>query len=137
MKLFEAITVFSAIVTSSLVYAADGPEVVEYDYRAECTTKATGGDGARSGCDSAWSTHKVPSGYAYVEDKLEKGFTSKNGSEKRCDHAWTDEVEIVKGTGITQPTTLKVRAHARSPRGHFAGRGWAKCYFKGVYVKYK
>jgi hypothetical protein len=76
-------------------------EVVEFDYRAECTTEATGGDGVRHGCSSEWSTHTVPSGYVYIENKLEKGTTSNNGSENYCDHEFSDQVEVVPNTGIT------------------------------------
>ncbi len=131
-------TIFIVSLMSASFFPAQvlAQEVIEFDYRAECTTEATGGDGVRHSCRSEWSTHTVPSGYVYIENKLEKGTTSDAGSENYCEHEFSDLVEVVSGTGITQPRTLKVRAVARSPKGHFTGRGWSKCYFRGVYVKY-
>lgn len=108
---------------------------IPFVYRAECTTAATGCDGSRESCASGWTTNSVPEGYVYAKDRLEKTFESANGSEHYCEHKWEDFVEVIPGTGIEQPRTLKIRARARSPRGNCAGRGWAKCRFNGFSVK--
>ena len=104
---------------------------------AECTTQETGCDGVRHGCQSGLSKNKLPSGYVYVVSKFEKWCNSCAGSENDCSHWWEDWVEIIPGSGITQPTSIVVQASARGPRGNCAGRGWSKCGYKAPYTKYK
>ena len=36
-------------------------------------------------------------------------------------------VEVIPNSGITQPATATASAHARSPSGHWSGRGWESC----------
>lgn len=112
-------------------------EELEIMLTAECTTKETGVDGVRHSCDSDWQFQTVPDGYVIVEKSLNRVCTSCNGSENNCDAVFDDMIEVIPGTGILQPRTLKVRARARGPKGHAKGRGWSKCKFTAKYVKYK
>lgn len=100
------------------------------EFRTNCTTKATGCDGTRSSCYSNPQEHTVPSGYVLVEKSLDVIHESRNGSAYSCDVSFRDWIEVVPGTGIKQPTTIWMRAHARSPKGHCAGRGWMHCLYK-------
>lgn len=107
---------------------------------AECTTDATGGDGVRHDCDSTPTAISAPRGFVFIKDGpmgLAGGKTSGNGSEHECRYEWGDYVEIVPGTGIVQPRTFTLTAHARSPSGHFSGRGWAACRFQLTLTAYQ
>jgi len=103
---------------------------------AECTTKSTEPSGKRNSCRSEWSILRAPDGHVFVKDDLEIHWEGKNGSENEAFVEWDDEVEIIKGTGIEMPQTLRVAVRARSPKGHASGRGWSKVKFVVPYVKY-
>ena len=104
---------------------------------AECTTDATGGDGVRHGCDSEVTRINAPAGHVFAEKTLQGGETSGNGSEHECRQGWDEYVEVIPGTKIMQPRVITLQAHARSPKGHFAGRGWAKCKYTVEISKYQ
>jgi hypothetical protein len=104
---------------------------------AECTTKETGGDGARNGCDSDVTRITAPDNHVFAEKTLAGGEVSGNGSEHECRFNWADYVEVIPDTKIMQPRTMTLQAHALSPKGHFSGRGWAKCKFSVELTKYK
>lgn len=94
---------------------------------AECTTDETGGDGVRHDCNSEPSTGTAPDGFVFNQNQAVVSKTSGTGDEHSCNFGWSDFTEVLPGTGITQPKTFTLSAHARSPSGHWAGRGWAKC----------
>lgn len=103
----------------------------------ECTTEATDGDGVRHSCSSSWSTFTTPADHVVVEKGVRCVKTNANGSENSCDIRFANWVEIIPGTGIVQPMTVSVRAEARGPRGHWAGRGWTNCSCSGQVVKFR
>jgi|GEM_PF-5727834 len=103
--------------------------------KANCTTSPTGGDGRRHACDSPWQEYKAPGDFVIAERGLTVRETSGNGSEHGCPHHFDGYVEVIPGTGIKQPTIFRLRAHARSPKGHWAGRGWAFCEANFVQVE--
>jgi hypothetical protein len=103
---------------------------------AECTTRPTGGDGVRHGCSSKRSEIRAPEGHVFVQNSLQGGLTSGAGSQRDCRFAWDNYIEVIPGTGITQPATLYLSAHARGPKGHFAGRGWAHCRYTVKITRY-
>lgn len=104
---------------------------------AECTTDETGGSGVRHDCDSAPSTGSAPDGYVFSQNQALVTKSSGNGDESDCNFGWSDFVEVVPGSGLTQPRTFTLSAHARSPSGHWAGRGWANCSATLRLAKYK
>jgi len=129
-------TSLALFVTGSLVCSfAFGATMQEI--AAECTSKATGGDGTRNSCDSAVTRITAPDNHVFAEKTLAGGETSGSGSEHECRLKWEDYIEVIPGTKITQPRTVTLQAHARSPRGHFTGRGWAKCRYTVEVTKYK
>ena len=79
----------------------------------------------------------APEGFVFIKDSIKIGCRSCNGSENRCDVQWADYVEIIPGTGIKLPRTVKTRAYARGPKGHFSGRGWSKYTVVVKYTKYQ
>jgi|GEM_PF-1792891 len=101
----------------------------------ECTTDGTSWSGARRSCTSAWSVVTAPPNYVFNERSLSKSLRHENGSP-RVDHEWHDYVEVIPGTGIKAPRTLKARSHARSP-GCRGCRGWAKALVTATYVQYR
>jgi len=103
---------------------------------ASCTTRETGLSGVRHACDSAVQVVRAPSGHVFAERTLAQRSYSGNGSEHNCIVEWADFVEVIPGSGITQPTALYVRAHARSPKGAARGRGWASCTYDVLISKY-
>ncbi|MER9623299.1 hypothetical protein NKI98_17955 [Mesorhizobium sp. M0222] len=103
--------------------------------KANCTTDATGGDGRRKACDSAWQEYQTPGDFVIAEISKTVRETSANGSEHECLSHFDKYVEVIPGTGIKQPTVFRLRAHARSPKGHWAGRGWEYCEATFVQVE--
>ena len=111
-------------------------DIREQTVVAECTTGTTSMSGARNGCDSAWSEAVAPTGYVFSKESLQGGEWSGAGSEHECLIAWDGNVEVIPGSKILQPTILRARAHARSAKGHGAGRGWAKCKYTVTLTKF-
>ena len=107
---------------------ADTQEIV-----AECTTDGTSTTGARHSCDSQTSRITAPDGYVLSEKTLKGGVVKSNGSENECRVGWADYVDVIPG--VTQPRTITLQAHARSPKGHSSGRGWATCKYTVEMVK--
>lgn len=107
------------------------------DVTTQCTTGGTGWDGRRKACDSQPTTIRAPEGYVFVVNKHTVRVTSANGSENDCRFSFDDPVEVVPGTGITQPRSFTAVAHARSPKGHSSGRGWTTCAHHLEMVSYK
>jgi hypothetical protein len=70
---------------------------------------------------------QAPDGFVLSQNSLSGGLISGNGSEQECHVDWSQMTEVLPG--ITQPRRLTLRAHALSPKGHFAGRGWATCKY--------
>ena len=104
---------------------------------ANCTTDATGGDGVRHDCDSPASIINAPPNFVFNEHSVAGGETSGNGDEHSCALKFSSYAEVVPGTGIVQPMTASLTAHARSPSGHWSGRGWESCTYTIALVKYK
>ena len=115
----------------SFAFAATTQEIA-----AECTTKPTGLDGIRDTCDSAVTRITAPDNHVFAEKTLAGGETSGTGSEHECRLKWEDYIEVIPGKKIMQPRTVTLQAHARGPRGHLAGRGWAKCKYTVEVTKY-
>lgn len=103
------------------------PVVQTVSVSAQCTTDKTGGDGVRHACDSERQTTTAPAGYVLAKETVSGGLTSGNGSEQECHVGWADPIDVIPG--VPQPRTITLVAHARSPKGHWAGRGWATCKF--------
>lgn len=107
---------------------AEAQEIV-----AQCKTEGTEASGVRHACDSQVNLITDPNGYVFAEKSLKGGLIEKNGSEYNCRVGWADYVDVVPG--ITQPRTITLQAHARSPKGHSSGRGWATCKYTIEMVK--
>lgn len=123
---------FLLSIAASVAAQAPEPQTVT----AECTTKETGADGKRHGCDSAWAELRAPEGFVFAEKSLTGGEWSGAGSEHNCLLRWDEYVEIIPGSAIEQPRVLRLAAHARSPKGHLSGRGWSKCKYTVKLSKY-
>ena len=110
-------------------------DIVPFEYRVSCRTAATEVDGSRHNCYSDRVTNVAPVGYVYNKDTMNNEPTSWNGSEYQCQFQWDDYVEIIKGTGIKMPRTVRILAYALSPVGPFTGTGWADCRYRGELTK--
>ena len=126
-SLFPAIVVLVAVLLAPAQAALAQVQALT----AECTTRQTGGDGARHRCTSDPQTIVAPEDHVLIENSLKIERLSRNGTGGYCsDHIeWGNYVEIIPGSGITQPTSLTVHVSARSPRGYWTGRGWIRCRF--------
>ena len=105
---------------------------VEQTLWAECLTRETGGDGVRHRCYSGWESIEAPEGYVLGQNSLEGGVKYRRGSENSCSVEWDDFVEVLPG--IEQPKTLRIRAYARGPKGHFSGTGKTNCGYTVMMV---
>jgi len=104
---------------------------------SEVTTKGTNLNGTRESADSEWSKVTVPEGFVIVEKKTKVHELSAAGSEHDCEVKYEDYVEVIAGTGITQPRTILVKTHARSPKNEHGARGWMKVKVEYEAVRYK
>lgn len=137
MKNFRgALAVAATLVSvSSAVIAGVTNDIVTQEISTQCTTRPTGGDGRRHGCQSDWVKLTVPSGYVINKDASQVRVTSGAGSHSLCHQRFSGEVEVVAGTGLMAPTVTEIQADARGPSGHWAGRGWAHCKADVVFTK--
>lgn len=124
----------ASFITFASCFAASAQQMT---ITAECTTEDTGGDGVRHDCQSSPSVGTAPEGFVFNQNEILLSKTSGNGDEHRCDFGWGDFKEVIPDTGITQPSTFTLSAFARSPSGHWAGRGWANCTATISLVKFK
>lgn len=109
-----------------------------FEIWSEITTESTDLDGARHSATSGWDTNTAPANHVINQNTVKVEWASQNGSENSYDLIYEGWVEIVPGTLLKFPTTIKVRTYARSPKGKFGvGRGWSKIKVTGEYVKYK
>ncbi|WP_338911932.1 hypothetical protein [Mycetohabitans rhizoxinica] len=97
------------------------------EIEAKCTTGGTSAGGERKGCDSELSSFTAPEGYFIAEKTLNGGLIESNGSEHDCRVGWADPTDVIPG--VTQHRTITLQAHARSPKGHSSGSGWARCKY--------
>lgn len=107
-----------------------------FQIAAECKTKETGLDGVRDSEWSAWSSNTAPEGYVINDRIVKHEWVSRAGSENKEEVIFFDHVEIVSGTGLKFPRSIKVRVYARGPKGHASGRGWSQIKVSGDYIKY-
>jgi hypothetical protein len=104
---------------------------------SEVTTDETGVDGVRHSADSDWTVFTVPANCVINKDKTSVEELTANGSEHYPNVEYADYVEVVPGTGIMAPRTIKVKTHALGPKGFKSGRGWLKVKVHFEYVQYK
>ncbi|WP_129580433.1 MULTISPECIES: hypothetical protein [Sorangium] len=138
MKHLVPLTTSAFVAACQLTHMAQAAETFPHEMIVECTTVGTTWDGARSSCYSDWETYTVPPGYIIVESSYKENRVSENGSENWIEHEWADPIEIIPGTGITAPRTIRVRVHALGPSGRFdpGRRGWTNVRIELNYIKY-
>lgn len=138
MKHFAVAVFFVFAFCSSINVSAEQVKT-DFSLAAECTTDGTNWDGSRNDCRSAQpSCYNAPPGFVVVEKSASPACTSCNGSENSCDLSFFDPVEVIEGTGITQPRKICMGAYARSPGGmnNANARGWSKCVATGKITSY-
>jgi len=102
-----------------------------------CQTDATGGDGVRHSCEGDRAFAIAEDGYVIAEKGVSWAEMSGRGSDHQCHIVFSDYVEVIPGTGITQPRKVELWATATGPSGYFKGRGWQNCHLVGYSSKYK
>lgn len=111
--------------------------MASFEITSEVTTRSTGGDGVRDSAWSGWDQNTAPADHVINRDTVKVEWLSQAGSENSFDLVYEDWAEIVPGTGLMFPRTIRVRTYARGPKGHFSGRGWSKIKVTGDYVKFR
>ncbi|WP_114556184.1 alkaline protease [Bacillus sp. K6W] len=107
----------------------------DFEVTCEVETEATSCSGARK---SAWSREDkvtAPEGFVINDREVEVHWHSQRGSENTFSQVFEDHVEIIPGTGLKFPRTMKVSVFARSSKGHCAGGGASKATFTGNFIK--
>lgn len=104
---------------------------------ARAETEATLPDGRRRAEWGPWESVTAPEGFVINKDKINVAAIVERGSENRDERVFEDWVEIIPGSGIELPRTFKVRAFARSSRGHSAGGGATEYEYTGTFVPYQ
>lgn len=104
---------------------------------SEVTTKPTGGDGVRHSEWSGWDQNTAPPDHVINRDTVKVKWLSDAGSENSYELVYEDWIEILPGTNLKFPRTIRVRTFARGPKGPFSGRGWSKIEVTGEYVKFR
>ena len=134
--MYRIVAVLAGLSLGGLALAAVGDKNPG-SISSEVTTKETGTDGVRHSADSEWTVFTVPANCAINEKKTVVNELSAAGSEHDVTVEYADYVEIAPGTDIKQPRTIKVKTHARGPKGHNSGRGWMKVRVHFEYVQFK
>ena len=116
---------------------APAAEEKKGEVASEATCGATPPSGERNSKTSDWTKFSVPEGFIINKEKTKVDIESERGSEHTYIVAYEDYVEIIDGTGIKQPTTIKVQTHSRSEKGAGGGGGNMKVKVTFFYVKYK
>ncbi|HLJ12209.1 MAG TPA: hypothetical protein VKU82_13530 [Planctomycetaceae bacterium] len=104
---------------------------------SEVTTGTSSADGSRDSADSEWTSFTVPSNFGINKEKTVIAVQSEAGSEHSYDVQYDDYVEVIPGTHIILPRTIRAQTHARSSTGPFGGRGWEKIKVTFTYVQFK
>jgi hypothetical protein len=110
--------------------------MASFEIWSETTTEPTGIDGVRHDSWSGWDVNTAPNGHVINRDTVTVVWHSDAGSENTYELIYDDWVEILPGTELKFPRTIKIRTFARGPKGPAAGRGWSKIQVSGDYVKY-
>jgi hypothetical protein len=120
--LIKRIVLTAALLAKLSMPATAAPEQLQ-PLHVHCTTEGTSSDGsgkhcADQGCMSA------PDGYVIIRDAYKVSDNSNNGGWYGIN--FSDLVEVIKGTGITQPTKVCINVGANSEAGmtHIGQRGW-------------
>ncbi|MFT3721615.1 hypothetical protein [Pseudorhodoferax sp.] len=127
----------SLLAGAALFSVAASAEELKNQIASEVKTGTTRPDGRRRSKDSDWTVWKVPESYVINKDKTTVQVVSAYGSEHSYQIEYGDDVEIIPDTGIKQPTTIRVKTHARSAKGPYGGAGSMKILVDVYYVKYK
>jgi len=104
---------------------------------SQVETDISGPDGTRDSKESLWSEITVPPDFAINKDLTNVEVLNQQGSEHTCQIEYANEVEIVPGTRLFMPTTIKVKTHARSSSGAFGGKGAMAVKVHYTYVKFR
>jgi hypothetical protein len=109
-----------------------------FEIVSEVSTRETDFDGTRHDAWSDWTSNTAPADHVINHNEVKIEWLSDNGSENRQEVIYENWVELVPGTGLKFPQSIKVQTYARSPSGKFwVGRGWSKVKVTGTYVKYR
>lgn len=127
----------AACVALAQVTTAGVGETNSGSVSSEVTTEPTGLDGVRYSAESGWTVFTVPTHCVINKDLTKVNVLTAAGSEHNPTVEYADYVEVVPGTGVMSPRTIRVKTFARGPRGHAAGRGWLKNRVDFTYVQVK
>jgi len=109
-----------------------------FEIVSEITTRGTDFDGTRHSDWSDWTSTTAPANHVIKQNEVKVEWLSDNGSENSYEIIYENLVEIIPGTGIKLPQTIKVRTYARSQKGiGCTGRGWSKIKVTGEFTKYQ
>lgn len=135
MTRIAGLVVLTALFMSpATVFAANE---IKGEIASEVSTGSTGADGVRKSKDSDWTIFTAPENHVINKEKTEVHIISARGSEHSYDLQYDDYVEIIEGTDIKWPRTIRAKTHARSSKGHGGGGGGMKIKVHFTYVKYK
>jgi hypothetical protein len=104
---------------------------------SEVTMGTSSADGTRDSRDSDWTAFTVPTNFGINKERTVVAVTSEAGSEHSYEVQYEDYVEVLPGTEIMLPRTIKAKTHAFSSTGPFGGRGWEKINVKFTYVQFR
>lgn len=111
----------------------------DFSLAAECRTRdQTRLDGQRDDCTSAAVCETSEIEYIIVQNSIKTvidSYISSGPRESTCSVDFYDFVEVIPGTGITQPRKVCLTTRATSPSGAYNGNGFARCILNGKTAK--
>jgi hypothetical protein len=131
--IISALSMLGVVMISSVSIAQ--PQQLK-ELHVDCTTPGTSPGGAGQNCADRGCT-SAPEGFVIIRDKYVVTERSNNGGWYGVEYS--DPVEVLPGTGITQPTTVCITVGANSKGGIFnaGSRGWIDVVGNGSISKFK
>ena len=85
-----------------------------FEIVSEISTRETDFDGARHAAWSDWTSNTAPADHVINHNDVTIGWLSAHGSENQPEVIYENWVELVPGTSLKFPQTIKVRTHVGS-----------------------
>jgi hypothetical protein len=133
-EITQLVALIASVAVPTIALSAD---IVPLQLGSQCSTDPTDWDGKGHSCVAEPpSCTTAPTGYVIAVATVIPKLVAGNGPSSQCQVWYTDPVEVIPGSHITQPSRACLRAYAESGSGHAGVRGSANCLLNGDMTRY-